>query len=116
MDTITTTTIQTITTSLIPNMDAISWILLFSGWLLYWLQKLNQYRIEKKGEPFAKFFFKDNMFEIPTSVIACLVLAILGDSIPPDLLDMHGRISTLIVGYSASSILNSLITMGKRQQ
>ena len=101
-------------TSLIPNMDTIGWVLLFCGWLLYWLKELNACRIGNKNGPFLTKFWQSNMFEVPTSLISCFVLAILGNSIPPDLLDMSGRISTLLIGYSSSSILNSLITMGKK--
>ncbi len=101
---------------LVPNMDSIGWILLFCGWLLYWLKVLNACRMAAgKGNPFASNFWQENMFEIPTSIVACLVLAILGNAIPSELLDMHGRISTLLIGYSSSSILNSIITMAKKQ-
>ncbi len=117
MDSTTVHTVtQIVTTShFIPNMDSIGWILLFCGWLLYWFKVLNEARIKAgKGNPYIGQFKDDNIFEIPTSVIACFVLAILGNSIPADLLDMHGRISTLLIGYSSSSILNSLITMAKK--
>lgn len=100
-------------TNLIPNVDTLGWILIFCGWLLYWLKILNETRI-KNGDKYIGIFWKENFTEIPTSVVACVVLAILGDSIPSDLLDMHGRISTLLIGYSSSSILNSLITMAKK--
>ena len=99
----------------IPNMDLMGWLLLFCGWTLYWLKTLNQSRIDSKGQPYMPTFLKNNAIEIPTSIISCFVLAILGNDIPSELLDMHGRISTLMIGYASSSILNGLITMSKKQ-
>lgn len=96
-------------------LDPIGWVLLFLGWLMYWLKNLNQAKKDSKGNPqWFSLFINDNLFEIPVSVVSCLVLALLADSIPPDIMDMKGKLSILIVGYSASSILNGLITNFKK--
>jgi hypothetical protein len=104
-------------TEIANTMDAMGWALMFLGWLLYWIKKLDEvkgsYKKENKPDWFAAFK-SDNGFEILTSIVSCFALAILSAEIPTDIIDMKGRISVLIIGYSSSSIINGLITKGKQ--
>ena len=59
-------------------------------------------------------FKSENILEVPISLISLFVLALLAAEIPPDLIDMRGRISILAMGYANSSIVNGLITKFKR--
>lgn len=99
--------------SVAPGIDGVGWLLLFLGWLLYWLKEINEYRTRKVEGNYVVVFWTDNVFEIPISLLSCLILAILSDTIPPELVNMHAKISTLFLGYGSSSILNGLITAGK---
>jgi hypothetical protein len=98
------------------SLDFVGWTLLFLGWVLYWLKNLDNER-RKDTRSFwsapVKQFLLDNVIEIPISAIACLVIAILSNDIPADIIDLHGRISILLAGYSSSSILNSLLSYCK---
>lgn len=101
------------------SVDATGWILIFTGWLMYWMKKMDEKRMEQKRNRISetKFwvssFIQDNLFEVPTSLIACFVLVIFAPSIPPDLIDLNGRISNFLIGFAGSSILNGLITKSK---
>lgn len=113
----TVTTTSTIT-SIAQALSAMGWICLFLGWLMYWLKKLDDVRLSNKGVPIKQYvsiYFGDNWIEIPSSAIACLVLALLGTEIPTSLLDMRGLVSLFLVGYANSSILNKVITRMKPQ-
>lgn len=92
------------------NLSPIGWTLLFFGLLFYWLKNLNAARLAATGKPYLADFWNDNYFEIPTSLLSCVVLAIMSPQIPPTLMDMTGYLSIFLVGYSASSILNGLIS------
>ena len=95
------------------SLDAMGWLILFIGWLLYWLKKMDEEKRKAKVENRSGWFgafVEDNSFECPISLIACVILALLSSSIPKDIIDMSGRLSVFIVGYSASSILNGLLT------
>ncbi len=96
-------------------LEPLNWFLLYLGLLMYWLNKLNAKRQEVNGVDFLTAFWKDNIIEIPSSIAACLVLAIISQSISTDLLDMHGSLSIFMVGYSSSSVLNGLITAAKKK-
>lgn len=109
----TSSTIDEITQS----VDAIGWLLIFLGWLMYWLKKLDEERMEHKVKgiigSWHSVFISENIFEIPISLIACFVLVILAPSIPTDLIDLNGKISNFLIGFAGSSILNGLITKSK---
>jgi hypothetical protein len=116
MDTTSIVTHHTVITQISNNLEPIGWVLLFLGWLLYWFKQLDTVRSANKGKGakvWAPLFFADNIFEIPTSLLACFVLVILGKDIPTDLIDLKGKLSILLIGYSSSSILNGLITKFK---
>lgn len=123
-DTTMTTTLSpdgniTIISEITQTTDAMGWVLLFAGWLMYWLKKLDDKRAEMKSKGvkdirvWASGFIADNLFEVPISLVACFVLIIFAPSIPTDLIDLHGRISIFMVGFASSSILNGLITKSK---
>ncbi len=105
-----------IITQIAQNMDTMGWLLLFLGWALYWLKQLDTARRKDTTSFFSvplKDFFKSNMIEFPISAIACLIIAILANNIPPELIDLRGRISILLAGYSSSSILSGLLAYRK---
>lgn len=99
--------------SLQGDLDPTHWFLLFGGLVFYWLKTLNATRIVAAGKPYLKDFWWDNWIELPTSIFACIILAVMAKSISTDLIDLHGVVSVFVVGYSSSSILNALITQGK---
>ena len=106
----------TLISTIQSDLDATRWMLLFFGWLMYWLKTMNSSRTQYAGAPFLMAWWKDNFIEIPSSVIACFVLAMLAREIPTDLIDLKGLLSVFITGYSSSSILNGLITNFKPTQ
>jgi hypothetical protein len=116
--TIVTTTAHSITqTTLVKSiqadLDPTHWFLLFSGLLFYWSKTLNATRIVAAGKPYLRDFWRDNWIEMPTSVFACVILAVMAKSVSVDMLDLHGVVSVFMTGYFSSSILNALITQGK---
>lgn len=117
--TLVTTTSHSALSEIGHSLQPIGWVLLVLGWLMYWLKNLNAARQTNKQLGTAgkidwiRIFFADNFIEIPVSILSCLVLAILAPSIPPSLMDMRGMLSIFMVGYTASSMLNGLITTGK---
>lgn len=95
------------------DLDTTHWLLLFLGCVMYWLNKLNATRKLAAGAPYYKAFWADNLIEIPTSVLSCLVLAILAKGVSTDLIDLHGTIAVFMSGYFSSSVLNGLISAAK---
>ena len=96
------------------SLTPMGWVLLFLGWLMYWLKKLKEMQMAEKGNDawFSKFI-KENIIESIISVVSCLALAIFSKEIPAELMDTQGLISVFLIGYGASSILNSIITQAK---
>lgn len=94
------------------SLDPMGWVLLFLGWIMYWFKKMDETR-KAKPEGWFAFFVSDNTLEIPISALSCLVLAILADEIPTDLIDMKGKLSIFFIGFGASSFLNGMLTKAK---
>ena len=96
------------------SLTPMGWVLLFLGWLMYWLKKLKEMQITEKGNDawFSKFI-KENIIESIISVVSCLALAIFSKEIPAELMDTQGLVSVFLIGYGSSSILNSIITQAK---
>ncbi len=116
VDTTTVTTVVTQTSflkTIQSNLDSTHWFLLFLGWLMYWLKVGNTTRMTCVGKPIIQAFWAENFIELPSSAIACIVLAVIAKSIPTDLVDLHGLLAVFMVGYTSSSVLNGLITMAK---
>lgn len=104
------TIIQTFQNALLP----IEWFSMFGGLVLYWLHVLsNCQRAAGKGNPFLKDFFRDNLTEIPMSVISCLFLGLNVNNIPPSIATLHGTLSMLIIGAGGGTTLNAIITFIK---
>lgn len=95
------------------DLDPTHWALLFFGLIMYWLKSLNAARMAAQGKPFVADFWKDNWIEMPTSILSCVVLAMMAKNISTDLIDLHGTVTTFVVGYFSSSILNAVITQYK---
>lgn len=86
------------------------------GWFLYWLKKLDVERRKDTAHFFSvpiRDFLVSNIFEIPISALSCVLLAVISPYIDPSLLDLKGVISIILVGYSSSSIFNSLLSYRK---
>lgn len=104
---------STIYHSIQSSLDAQHWLLLFFGWLMYWLKAMNTVRMMQADKPFFTKFWADNSIEVPTSALACIVLAMMASGIPTDMIDMKGTLAVFLTGYSSSSILNGIITSAK---
>lgn len=104
---------------IVHSLDTTGWVLMFLGWLLYWLKQLDKARRSDTRSTWSVpvlMFLSTNAFEIPISLVGCLVIAMLGAEIPADLIDLtHGRLACLISGYSASSVVEGLIGYRKKQ-
>lgn len=98
------------------STDSMGWILLFLGWLLYWGKKIKEVQVINKGisiRIWFSAFLLDNLFEIPISFLSCVALVLLSPFIPPDVIDLHGKLSLFLVGFGGGSLINGLITQGK---
>ena len=105
------------TEQLYNSLDALGWVLLFGGLLLYWLKTFDQVRTKNKGRSIyfiTQEFINDNFIEFPTSIVSCFLLAFLAPHIPTDVIDLKGYLSLLLIGYGGSSALNGLITKIKK--
>lgn len=114
MDTLHTTLYGTIKNSLEP----LQWFLMLLGCFMYWLKTLNTKAQAMKGvsrKAILSAWAEDNFIEVPTSVLSCVVLAVIGADIPTEMIDLHGKLAVFIAGYSSSSILNGVITTGKQR-
>ena len=117
------TVIQKTTTSgvsaITDSLDVVGWTMLMLGWLMYWLKKLDTMNKEKKKEGVAikiwiSRFIQDNLFEIPISLISCLVMVILTTTnpelIPPSVPAIGVAGISFLIGFGASSFINGVIT------
>ena len=105
------------TLQLVNSLDTLGWIMLFLGLVLYWLKKIDELFEENKGKPKGeklKMFFEDNLIELPISFISCLILALLSPYIPPEIMDMRGYVSLLLIGIGGGSAINGIITKMKK--
>lgn len=107
MDTLSTVHTVSITTTIIETINALGWILVFSGLLIYWLKQLMQAKAAAKG-PWIKFFLLDNVLEFVFSIAACVILVLMGYATNP--VNQATIAGDFGVGYMSSSLLNALIT------
>lgn len=79
---------------------------------MYWFNKFDEARDKGKAakKPWFNQFVNENIVEVPMSAFACGILVVLGNDIPVEVFDFHSRGSTLLVGYSSSSILNGILS------
>ena len=98
------------------SLESEQWLILFIGWAMYWFKQLDTARrLDTKSffsVPLHDFAIA-NIFEVPISFISCIVIAIIGPSLPTSLIDMHGLLAVFLSGYSSSSIVNSLLSYRK---
>lgn len=112
MDTtlVTTVTHTSVFRSVQDSLDAMHWLLMLLGWFLYWLKTINTVRVDCNGQPYMRKWAENNLIEIPTSMLYCIVVAIIAPEIPTDLIDLKGKVAVFMVGYTGGSVLNSIIT------
>lgn len=92
-------------------------LILFLGWLLYWVVKMNAtFKQNGYNKDAVKKFILDSVFEIIISILSCAAIIIMGASALDDFLDLTKPISVLIAGYFSSSLIANMITAGKPKQ
>lgn len=109
--------------TLVNSLDTLGWIMLFGGLWLYWLKKIDEVRVKNKELGFhGRVLYKktlldfadDNLLEVPISVFSCLALALLSPVIPPEIIDLKGYVSLLLIGIGGGSAINGIITKMKK--
>ena len=106
-------TVTSITTSVSKEvwqaLPPLLWFILYAGWLAYWGKKLSEVNASNKALPIIqilKIYWKDNWVEIPSSALACLILALITDLPPSVMGDKMVMGFVFALGYSSSSVLN----------
>lgn len=106
----------TVTQQIAGSLQPIGWVLIFTGWIAYWLKALNTARRLDTNSFWSvplKDFCMANVFEFGFSLLACFIL-VLTDQVPASFMDSPmGKIAIFMLGYGSSSALNGLISLTK---
>lgn len=96
--------------------SATEWLILFLGWLFYWLKKMHDISQSHKGKGISaqfEIFVQDNLWEVLSSFVACIALSFMTPAPPPGYVNAVWYAMVFLTGYASSSILNSIITKSK---
>lgn len=87
------------------------YLLVFAGWLIYWLKKLMEGKTQNKDTFSFGFYFKDNWMEMIFSAVACVLLVWFDMAVHP--VDTASKIADFTLGLGAGTSLNGIITSAK---
>ncbi len=88
-------------------------ILVFAGLLMYWLTSMGSAAKQNPNTFHALNYIEENVFELLTGVLSCLIMCLLSHTIDKSLIDVDRPLAALLAGYGNNSIFTKLLSYRK---